>query len=152
MMSTVSVSSEQVPLETVQMKVFVPMERPVTADVGWVGKVGVPVPLSRVQVPIPVVGVATAKVLVVEKMVWSGPAFAGLGGASTVMVTVSAVAGQTPLEMVQMKVFGPMPRPVIVVLNWVVLVIDPVPAAKVQVPVPGFGSLPASVVVFAQRV
>ena len=152
MMSTVSVSSGQVPLEMVQIKVLVPMERPVTADVGWVGEVGVPVPFSRVQVPVPVVGVVAAKVLVVEQMVWSGPAFAGLGGASTVMVTVSAVVGQTPLEMVQMKVFVPMPRPVIVVLNWVVLVMVPVPVFKVQFPVAGVGSLPARVVVFAQRV
>ena len=152
MMTTVSVSSGQVPLETIQTKVLMPMERPVTAEVGWVGVVGVPVPLSRVQVPVPVVGVVAAKVLVVEQMVWSGPALAGLGGASIVMATVSEVVGQTPLLIVQMKVFVPIPRPVIAVLNWVELVIHPVPVSKVQVPMAGVGSLPARVVVFAQRV
>ena len=152
MMSTVSVSSGQVPLEMVQIKVLVPMERPVTADVGWVGEVGVPVPFSRVQVPVPIVGGVAAKVLVVEQMVWSGPAFAGLGGASMVMVTVSVVAGQTPLLIVQMKVLVPGVRLVIEVVLRLGLVIVPVPVSRVQVPVAGVGSLPARVVVFAQRV
>ena len=63
--TTSSCESAQRPFNNVQRKVFGPTPKPVTPEVGLVGVVIVPVPLTRVQVPPPVVGVLPAKVAVV---------------------------------------------------------------------------------------
>lgn len=54
-------------LEIVHSNTFGPTPNPVTPDVGDPGVVIVPVPLTSVQVPVPVVGVFPARVAVVPQ-------------------------------------------------------------------------------------
>src|SRR6266567_8861803 len=76
-MVTSEVESVQVPLWIVQRKTFAPNPRPVTPDVGLLGVVIVPVPLTSVHVPVPTVGLLPARVAVlVSQKAWSAPALA----------------------------------------------------------------------------
>ena len=53
-----------VPLLIVQVKVFTPVVKPVTPDVGLVGVVTVAVPAVTVHAPVPTAGTLAAKVAV----------------------------------------------------------------------------------------
>lgn len=65
----ITTSSFEVLHPIVQRNVFAPTPNPVTPEVGLFGEVMVPVPLTRVQVPLPVVGVLPAKVAVEAQIV-----------------------------------------------------------------------------------
>ena len=56
-------------MEIVHWKTLAPMLNPVTPDVGEFGAVIVPVPLTSVQFPIPIVGLLPASVAVVPHIV-----------------------------------------------------------------------------------
>ena len=64
-----SVLGVQVPLLIVHTKVFTPVVKPVTPEVGEVGVVTVAVPAVTVQNPVPITGVFAAKVAVGEQIV-----------------------------------------------------------------------------------
>ena len=64
-----SVLVVQVPLLIVHTKVFTPVVKPVTLDVGEAGVVTVAVPVVTVQSPVPVVGVFAASVEVSEQII-----------------------------------------------------------------------------------
>ena len=59
-----SVLGGHVPLLIVQVKVFTPVVKPVTPDVGLVGVVTVAVPAVTIHAPVPTVGVFAARVAV----------------------------------------------------------------------------------------
>ena len=61
------------------------------------------------------------------------------------MVTFADEDAQGGLEVVHLKTFGPTPKPVIVVLFKVGVVIVPLPETKVHKPVPIAGLFPAIV-------
>ena len=69
----------QVPLPIVHTKVFTPVVKPVTPDVGDVGVVTVAVPAVTVHAPVPTVGTFAASIAVAEHIVWSGPALDTVG-------------------------------------------------------------------------
>lgn len=58
------------------------------------------------------------------------------------IVTVETEGGQTPLEIVQLKTFGPEAKPVTVVVGETELVIVPLPETKDHVPTPTVGVVP----------
>lgn len=58
-----------VPLVIVHWKIFTPTVKPVTADVGEVGLIGVPVPETNVHIPLPIIGVFPENTDVVEQTV-----------------------------------------------------------------------------------
>lgn len=58
---TVSVEAAQVPFTIAHTKIFAPTLNPVTADVGEIGLVGVPVPENNVHIPVPIVGAFPTK-------------------------------------------------------------------------------------------
>ena len=60
---TLSVDEAQGRFATVQRNTFAPTAKPVTPEFGADGVVIVPVPLTKVQVPVPAVGVLAAKVV-----------------------------------------------------------------------------------------
>ena len=64
-----SVLGVQVPLLIVHTKVFTPVVKPVTPEVGLVGVVTTPVPAVTVHNPVPTVGVLAASVAVAEQIV-----------------------------------------------------------------------------------
>ena len=74
-----SVLGVHVPLLIVHTKVFTPVVKPVTPEVGEAGVVTVAVPAVTVQTPVPTVGALAASVAVAEQVVWSGPAAAVVG-------------------------------------------------------------------------
>lgn len=82
-MFTVSREGGQEPLLMVQTKRLRPVERPLTAEVGELTEVMVPVPDTSDHVPVPTEGVFPAKALVPEQITWSAPAAALVGSAST---------------------------------------------------------------------
>ena len=61
------------------------------------------------------------------------------------MITFAKDAAQGGFEIVHLKVFAPTPKPVIVVLFNVGVVIVPLPPIKVHKPVPTTGAFPAIV-------
>lgn len=97
---TWSTDAGQVPLEIVHWKIFEPELIPVIEVVADPGETITPVPENKVHTPLPVTGMFALSEDEVAQIVWSGPAFAGEGLSSTVMLTWSEVEGQTPLEMV----------------------------------------------------
>ena len=64
-----SVLGGQVPFVIVHTKVFTPVVKPVTPDVGDVGVVTVAVPAVTIQSPVPTTGAFAAKVAVAEQIV-----------------------------------------------------------------------------------
>ena len=142
----------QVPLVIVHTKVFTPVLKPVTPEVGDVGVVTVAVPAVTVHAPIPVVGVFAASVAVAEQIVWSGPAAEVVGNVSTFIVIVSVLAAQVPLLIAHTNVFNPVVKPVTPLVGDVGTVTTPVPAVTVHAPVPVVGVLAASVAVGLQMV
>ena len=87
-MITSSVEGGHVPLVIVHRNVLEPTTNPVTPEVGELGVVIVPVPLTKLHMPVPIAGVFPANVAVAVHNDWSGPALAVVGAASTVTVFV----------------------------------------------------------------
>ena len=136
----------------VQTNVFAPTDKPVMPDVGSPGVVTVALPAMTVHAPVPTVGVLPARLAVVPQISWSGPAFAVVGAASRVIVTVSFDAGHEALLIVQMNVFAPIDKPVTPDVGSLGVVTVALPAITVHAPVPTVGVLPAKVAVVAQTV
>ena len=93
----------------VQRKVYVPTDViPVIVVVGDVGVAIVAVlgPLTCVHAPVPLEAVFAAMMAepLVAQMVWSGPAFATVGAAFTVITTSLVLAAHGLLLIVQRKV------------------------------------------------
>ena len=65
---------------------------------------GVPGPLTRLQVPVPIVGLFPARVVdVILQRFCAVPAFAVVGSAEFTTVTALVEAAQVPLEMLHWK-------------------------------------------------
>jgi len=90
-----------------------------------------PVPLSRVQVPVPAPGLVPLKVAIPLEVAMSNPAL--MVNELFVMITLSELTHPLLLS-VQRKVFTPLPRPVTEVLFEVELLMLAVPLCKVQTP------------------
>ena len=144
-MVTVEVEGEQGGFEIVHSKTFGPTPSPVKPDIGDVGVVIVPVPLTSVHNPVPTAGMFPANVAVVEQTVCAGPAIEVVAPPVFINVIVSVLEGQGELSMVHINTFAPPPTPVIVVVGDPEDVIVPAPLIRVHVPVPTAGALPAIV-------
>jgi hypothetical protein len=142
---TVDVEGVQGGFEIVHSKTFGPTPNPVTPDVGEVGVVIVPVPLTNVHNPVPTVGVLPANVAVVAQTLCGGPAIEVVGPPVFVSVTVLVEFGQGGFEIVHINTFAPAPTDVIVVVADPGVVIVPDPLTNVHVPVPDVGLFPAIV-------
>jgi len=104
-------------------------------------------PESCVHDPVPTTGVFAAMLVLVPQSVWFGPALAVVGVALIVTCTLSDVAGQTLLLIVQLNIYTPGVSPVTVVLYWPGLEIEAgVPLTCAHCPVPMDGLLPARVI------
>ena len=147
-----SVLGGQVPFVIVHTKVFTPVVKPVTPDVGELGVVTIAVPAVTVHAPIPVVGALAATVPVSVQIVWSGPATEVVGNGSTFIIVVSILTAQVPLLIDHTKVFTPVVSPVTPDVGEAGIVTTPVPAITVQAPLPVVGVLAASVAVGLQIV
>jgi hypothetical protein len=110
--------------------------------VGEVGDDGTPVPETKIHVPLPITGVLPAKVDDDAQIVWSDPAFAVVGFASTLIVIKSSEGGQVPFEIRHLKIFAPMLNPVTTDDGEFGDEGIPVPETKDQVPVPVVGVFP----------
>ncbi|HEY6190915.1 MAG TPA: hypothetical protein VI215_01165, partial [Bacteroidota bacterium] len=150
--TTVSLDGGQLALLIVQTNAFTPTERAVTPEVGSPGVVTIALPVMTVHAPVPTNAVLPAREVVVEQTVSSAPAFAVVGDASRVIVTLSLEEGQDPLEIVQTKVFAPTERAVTPEVGLPGVVTLALPVITVHAPVPMVGVLPASVVVVEQTV
>ena len=115
-----------------------------------------PNPLTTLHPPTPTDGAFPASVTVVNPQVatpvWSGPAFAVVGEASRVIVTVSSDGAQVALLIVQTNVFAPTDNPVTPDAGSPGVVTVALPAMTVHAPVPTDGALPAKVAVVEQTV
>ncbi len=68
-MLMVSVLAAQVPFVIVHTKVFTPVVKPVTVELGLLAVVTAPVPAITVHAPVPITGVFAANVAVAEQIV-----------------------------------------------------------------------------------
>ncbi|MBL4691344.1 MAG: hypothetical protein JKY68_07790, partial [Rhodospirillales bacterium] len=155
LMTMSSVDAGHTPLLIVHLNVDEPlMVNPLAVDVGSATTSALPVPDTVDHAPVPVVGVLAAKVVVITlHKLWSGPAAATVGLASTETVTSSKELGQVPFEIVQRKMADASnTNPVTVDVGDDGVVIVAAPAITVQFPMPTVGMFPANVVVVvAQR-
>ena len=129
----------------VHLKVTGPPTSPRIGVLGEFGLSIVAVPLTTVQVPIPMAAVFPAITAVSwQAMVWSVPAFAVVGFSLKRMFTSSNVVAQGGVATVHRKVYvvPAMPLKTEVGLAGVTMV-PPTPAMIVQFPVPEPGALPA---------
>ena len=108
--------------------------------------------MIKVHTPVPVEGILPFNVAEEEQMVWSAPAAAMVGLASTLMVTSSNEGGHVPLLIVQRKTFAPTDKPLIVEVGDAGETMVPVPEMRVHVPVPTEGVFPANEVEEEQRI
>ena len=111
-----------------------------------------PLPLTKVHVPVPTVGVFPANVALVEHKVWLDPAFDVVGDATPVIVTVLVDGVHGALLIVHWNTFAPTPKPVTPLVGELGVVIVPEPLTKVHTPVPVVGVLPANVAVVPHTV
>ena len=81
--TTSSVDIAQTPFVMVHLNVFAPTPKPVSPDVGVDGVVIVPVPVIKVHAPVPINGVFPARDVLSRQIVWSEPALAVVGTASS---------------------------------------------------------------------
>ena len=91
----------------VQRNVLAPTPNPVTPELGELGAVIVPLPLTKLQMPVPTVGVFPANVVVAVHNDWSGPALAVVGAASIVTIFVHVLEQPFASVMVMVKVKEP---------------------------------------------
>jgi len=134
----------------VQLKVLAPTPSPVTVEVGEVGVVIVPEPDTKVHKPVPIAGTFPARVAVeVIQTDCARPAFAAVGTAKRVIITVSILGGQLPLLIVHFNTFAPTPKAVNPEVGDAGVVIVAAPETSAHVPAPIAGVLPASVAVTA---
>ncbi len=68
-MITSSVDGVQLPLEIVHLNVFAPTAKPVKPEDGLPGDVMVPLPLTRLQLPVPTAGEFPANTVLEEQIV-----------------------------------------------------------------------------------
>lgn len=144
-MTTVSSDAGHVPLLIDHSNEFAPTDNPVTADDPEFGVVGIPVPPISVHIPVPVNGAFPPNVVDEEHKVCSAPAFATLGIASTLMITVSIEDGHVPLLISHWKEFAPIESELTGDDSSDGVVGMPVPLINVQVPFPMSGVFPANV-------
>ena len=125
--------------------VLLPSVKPVNVVVVEALSVITAVPLTILQLPVPVVGLLPVIVTVgTLHKVWSNPASATVGGAAISIVTSSALAVHVPLLIVQRNVvLVPGVKPVRIVLGELLSVIVHVPLTILHKPVPTIGLLPA---------
>lgn len=145
-----SVDEAQGELAIVQRKVaLAPTVKPVKPDVAEDGVVIVATPLTKLHVPVPVVGALPARVaVVVLHMVWSLPAAAVVGNDDTLITTSSVEAAQAPLLIVHLKVaLDPTTNAVTPLVADDGVVTVAVPVITLHAPVPVVAVFPAKVVV-----
>ena len=144
---TSSVLVPHPPLLIVHRKVVLaPTVKPVTVVLGELILVIVPVPLTTLHVPTPLVAVLPDKVpVVVLHRFWSVPALAAVAGVAIVIVTSSVLDVHAPLLIVQRNtVVLPTVIPVTVVVGLVAVVIVHVPLTTLHAPVPLTAVLPVN--------
>jgi hypothetical protein len=144
-MVTLLAEEGQGELAIVHVSVLGANVNPVTEDVGLEALAKVAVPLLTLQLPVPDEGVLAARVAEVPQTDWFDPALEVVGLETDVTITSSVLGVQLPLEIVQRKVLGPVPRPVMVDAGSVADVIVPAPLINVHAPVPDTGVFPARV-------
>ena len=81
LMVILSEGAAHTPFEIVHLKILFPTERPDTPEVGEVALTKIAVPEIMVQIPFPIDGEFAERVVTVEQIVWSVPAFAAVGAA-----------------------------------------------------------------------
>ena len=136
-------------LVMVQRNTFAPTANPVMPELAALGEVIVPPPEINVHKPLPTVGIFPARVAVVVAQInWSAPAAATVGFALIEITTLSELAIQGALDMVQRKVaVTGMLKPVMPELGELAEVIVAVPETKDQEPVPTDAMFPDNVAV-----
>lgn len=129
--------------EIVQANTLFPKPKPVMVEFGKVGLVIVPLPDTKVHIPVPMAGVLAVIVVVGEEIqsVCVVPAFDDVGISFTRIETVDELAEHGLFEIVHSKIFNPKPKPVIDVDGDNEFVIVPEPDIKDQVPIPTVAAL-----------
>lgn len=135
-------------LEMVHLKTaLVPNGTPVTEVVGEIFRTILAVPLIKLQLPVPELGVFAAIVkLPLLHWSWLDPALEVVGAAVLVKATSLVLAVQGELLIVQRNTaVEPAGTPVIPEVGEEGVVIAAVPLTKLQLPVPIVGVFPANV-------
>jgi hypothetical protein len=144
---TVEVLGGHTPLLMVHANTLVPTPKKFTAEVGEFADATIPLPDTKLHVPVPTSGVLPARfVLVIAQILKLTPAFDGVGVLNCVTSTVDTDTGQTPLLMLHSNTFDPMPKPTTAVVGEVGTPINPEPASRFHTPIPTVGVLPVNVV------
>ena len=107
----------QTPFVTVQRNTLAPNVKPVTVEAGLLELVIEPLPLIKVQAPVPAEGVVALSMPSGAQARASAPALATEGEAKELTVTSELEGVHAPLAIVQRNLFAPTVIPVTVELN-----------------------------------
>jgi len=143
LVTTTSSSRTQALFVMVHLKVFGPELNAVTVVLNWLEAVIVAAPVTRVQRPVPIVGMLPASVAVVPQTGWSAPAVAAVG--RSFVTFTSSLAAQPFCVTVQRSVFRPGLSEPSALLKAVGVEMLAEPTTMVQRPVPVVGAVPAKV-------
>lgn len=143
--ATVDVEFGHTPFPIAHWNTFVPKPKLLIVVLFKLGFVIVPIPETKVHVPVPTEGIFAAIIAPEEQTDWDGPAFETVGLSSRFIETVEDDEGQTPLLIVHCKIFTPTVSDVKPDVGKIGAVIVPPPETKFHNPAPIVGMFPASV-------
>ena len=150
---TSSKDSGQAPFAAiVHLNTFAPKPNPLTRLTASFGLVIVPVPLTKVQVPVPVKAALPFNVAVSAQTLLSIPASAMVACSCRVINTTSSFTGQLPLLTVQRNSLIPIDKLLTKVPALFASVNVPFPFTKVHVPLPITGTVALNVALESQMV
>jgi hypothetical protein len=121
----VTVTSEKLPAEgqtpfvTVHLNTLAPKPKPVTWVEGLFGLMIEPLPLCKVQIPVPAVGTTALSTAlpVGSQVIAFAPALAVEGGVKLLITKSALVEAQFPFEIVHLNLLTPGVKPLTVELN-----------------------------------
>ena len=131
---------------------MVPGLRFVTSEAASLGSAIIPLPETRLQLPVPIVGTTAPRLALSAQTSWFAPAFEGVGAAMRVIATVSAEIQIPPLVIFHSKRLVPIAIPLTLLVGEEGLATVPLPEMGVQAPVPTAGIFASSAVFSKQMV
>ncbi len=151
LMVRLSLSGAQVPFDIVHTNILMPGFKLLTSAFDADGSLKLPVPVAKLQLPVPIFGMLALSDTCVPQIEVSFPASGADGGNRLVTVSSSSVGGQFPVVTVHLNTLTPLPKPLTKVFGLLSSANVPLPLTTVHWPVPGKASIACKVTVSLEQ-